>query len=367
MPAIDRRLLTHFEWLLPLLVLTAAVTGILTIYSATWTPATAGIPALAMRQLAWLGAGVVAMLLATSFDYRRLDQRAYLVYGVCLAAVAVVPFVGTVAGGSQRWLRLGPVAIQPSEFMKIGMVVLLAHYFARSERIHHSLLQVIPALLLTAIPAGLILEQPDLGSAALVGIVALSLMVIGGVRLRWFVLLALPLLAGAPLLWGYLKEYQQQRILMFLDPTKDPLGAGYHIIQSTVAVGSGAVWGKGWLQGTQNHLDFLPEEHTDFIFSVFAEERGFAGSCALMLLYLAIMLRLVVIAARARDRFGLLLVTGVLATVFWQVLVNIGMTTGLLPVVGITLPFMSYGGSSLLCLLIGVGLAMNVSMRRFLF
>jgi rod shape determining protein RodA len=168
-------------------------------------------------------------------------------------------------------------------------------------------------------------------------------------------------------LWNYLKEYQQQRILMFLDPTQDPLGAGYHIIQSTIAVGSGMLWGKGWLQGTQNHLDFLPEEHTDFSFSVFAEERGFAGSLVLMLLYLAIMIRLLVIAARARDRFGLLVVVGVLATVFWQVLVNIGMTTGLLPVVGITLPFMSYGGSSLLCLLIGVGLAMNVSMRRFLF
>jgi rod shape determining protein RodA len=367
MPAIDRRLLTHFEWVLPLLVLAAAGTGILTIYSATWTPAMTGPPALAMRQLGWLGAGVVAMLLATSFDYRRLDHRAYLLYGLCLAALIAVPLVGTVGGGSRRWLRVGPVAIQPSEFMKLGMVVLLAHYFSRSERTHHNLLQVIPVMILMAIPAGLVLEQPDLGSAALLSVVSLSLMLIGGVRLRWFVLLALPLLAVTPFLWGYLKEYQQLRILMFLDPTKDPLGAGYHIIQSTVAVGSGMVWGKGWLKGTQNHLDFLPEEHTDFIFSVFAEERGFVGSCALMVLYLAIMIRLVVIAVRARDRFGLLLVSGVLATVFWQVVVNTAMTTGLMPVVGITLPFMSYGGSSLLCLLIGVGLAMNVSMRRFLF
>ena len=367
MPAIDRRLLTHFEWLLPLLVLGATTTGIFTIYSATWTPATVGVPALAMRQLAWLGAGVVAMLLAISFDYRRLDHSAYVLYGICLVALIAVPLVGTVGGGSRRWLRLGPVAIQPSEFMKIAMIVLLAHYFARSERTHHNLLQVIPVMILIALPAGLILEQPDLGSAALLAVVSFSLMLMGGVRLRWFVLLALPLLAIAPLLWEHLKEYQQQRILMFLDPTKDPLGAGYHIIQSTIAVGSGMVWGKGWLNGTQNHLDFLPEEHTDFIFSVFAEERGFAGSATLMLLYLAIMLRMLVIAGRARDRFGLLVVVGVLATVFWQVLVNIGMTTGLLPVVGITLPFMSYGGSSLLCLLIGIGLVMNVSMRRFLF
>jgi len=367
MPAIDRRLLTHFEWLLPLLVLAVAATGILTIYSATWTPAMTGPPALAMRQLGWLGAGVVAMLLATSFDYRRLDHRAYLVYGLCVAALVAVPLMGTVGGGSRRWLRFGSIAIQPSEFMKLAVVVLLAHYFARSERDHHSLLQVVPVLILIAVPAGLVLGQPDLGSAALIGVVSLSLMLLGGVRLRWFVLLALPLLAVAPFLWGFLKAYQQQRILMFLDPTKDPLGAGYHIIQSTIAVGSGMIWGKGWLQGTQNHLDFLPEEHTDFIFSVFAEERGFAGSCTLMLLYLAIMLRLVVIAVRARDRFGLLLVSGVLGTIFWQVVVNIGMTTGLMPVVGITLPFMSYGGSSLLCLLVGIGLAMNVSMRRFLF
>jgi rod shape determining protein RodA len=367
MPAIDRRLLTHFEWLLPLLVLGATTTGIFTIYSATWTPATVGPPALAMRQLAWLGAGVVAMLLATSFDYRRLDHSAYVLYGICLVALIVVPLAGIVGGGSRRWLRLGPVAIQPSEFMKLAMVVLLAHYFARNERTHHNLFQVVPLMILVALPAGLILEQPDLGSAALLGVVSLSMMLLGGVRLRWFVLLAVPILAVAPFLWEHLKEYQQQRILMFLDPTKDPLGAGYHIIQSTIAVGSGMVWGKGWLQGTQNHLDFLPEEHTDFIFSVFAEERGFAGSCALMLLYLAIMIRLVVIAVRARDRFGLLIVSGVLATIFWQVVVNIGMTTGLMPVVGITLPFMSYGGSSLLCLLIGIGLAMNVSMRRFLF
>jgi rod shape determining protein RodA len=171
----------------------------------------------------------------------------------------------------------------------------------------------------------------------------------------------------APFLWGFLKEYQQKRILMFLDPAQDPLGAGYHVIQSKIAVGSGMLYGKGFLQGTQNSLDFLPEQHTDFVFSVFAEEWGFLGAVVLLLLYLAIMVRGLVIAARARDRFGLMLVAGVLAIVFWQLLVNIGMTTGVMPVVGITLPFVSYGGSSLLCLLLGIGLVMNVSMRRFLF
>src|SRR5262245_18136846 len=195
MPAIDRRLLTHFEWLLPLLVLGATTTGIFTIYSATWTPATVGVPALAMRQLAWLGAGVVMMLIATSFDYRRLDHSAYVLYDICIVALIIVPLVGTVGGGSRRWLRLGPVAIQPSEFMKLAMIVLLAHYFSRSERTHHNLFQVIALMILVALPAGLILEQPDLGSAALLAVVSFSMMLMGGVRLRWFVALALPLLA----------------------------------------------------------------------------------------------------------------------------------------------------------------------------
>jgi len=222
-------------------------------------------------------------------------------------------------------------------------------------------------MILTGVPAVLILVQPDLGTVAILGIVALTMLVLGGIRLRWFVALGVLVLAAAPFAWPHLKAYQQKRVLTFLKPEMDPLGAGYHVLQSKIAVGSGMTWGKGFLRGTQNHLNFLPEQHTDFIFSVFAEEWGFVGAMVLVALYLALVLRGLVIAARARDRFGVLLVLGLTSTVFWQAVINIGMTTGMLPVVGIPLPFFSYGGSSLLCLLLGIGLTMNVSMRRFYF
>jgi rod shape determining protein RodA len=363
----DRRLITHFEWLLPLLALSVAGLGAVTVYSATHVPGTAGLSSLSLRQLTWLAAGCVAMLLALAFDYRRLERSAFAVYLVVLASVLAVPLVGRVAGGSRRWLPLGPVSVQPSEFMKLALVVVLAQYFARTRVAGLGLRETVVPLALTAVPAAAVLAQPDLGTMAILAIVALTMLVMGGVRLRWLVALGSPVIALAPVLWHYLKEYQQRRILTFIDPDRDPLGAGYHVIQSKIAVGSGMIWGKGFLQGTQNHLNFLPEQHTDFIFSVFAEEWGFVGTMALVGLYLALVLRGMVIAGRARDRFGVLLTVGVTSIVFWQAVINVGMTTGMLPVVGIPLPLFSYGGSSLLCLLIGIGLAMNVSMRRYFF
>lgn len=363
----DRRLLTHFEWLLPLLVIAISGLGILCVYSASHTPDLVGLPSSAARQLTWFGGGLVAMLLMVSFDYRRLDRRAYLLYVGVVVLLIAVELIGEVGGGSRRWLRVGPVSIQPSEFAKLAMVIVLAHYFSRTAPARLGLRELIFPLVLTLVPAALILVQPDLGSAALLVAVSVTMMIMGGIRLRWLALLASPLVAAAPILWTHLKEYQQKRILMFLDPAQDPLGAGYHIIQSKIAVGSGQLWGKGFLKGTQNHLNFLPEQHTDFIFSVFSEEWGFVGAATLMGLYLAVLLRGMLIASRARDRFGLMCAIGVSATIFWQVAVNVGMTTGLLPVVGITLPFFSYGGSSLLCLLAGVGLVMSVSTRRFTF
>jgi len=363
----DRRLITHFEWPLPLLAIAVSGLGAVTVYSATHTPGAEGPSALAVRQLTWLAAGCVAMLLALTFDYRRLERSAYLLYFVMLVALLAVPLIGRVGGGSRRWITLGPVSLQPSEFMKLVIVIVLARHFARTRPTGLGPREALLPLLLAVVPAALILAQPDLGSAAMLIIVAVTMLMLGGVRLRWFVLAAAPLVALAPVLWGHLKGYQQQRLLTFLNPDLDPLGAGYHVIQSKIAVGSGMLWGKGFLQGTQNHLNFLPEQHTDFIFSVFAEESGFVGAMILLGLYLALVLRALLVAARARDRFGVLLVLGVASIVFWQAVINVGMTTGLLPVVGIPLPFFSYGGSSLLSLLVGVGLVMNVSMRRYYF
>jgi rod shape determining protein RodA len=363
----DRRLITHFEWLMPLLALAVCGMGVATVYSATHSPGTHGLTGLALRQLTWLTGGVVGMLLLLTFDYRRLERSGALIYGLVLAGVLLVPIVGRVGGGSRRWITLGPVSLQPSEFMKVALVILLARYFARTRPSRLGLTDAVVPLLLMAVPAAAILAQPDLGSAAVLGIVSLTMLVLGGVQLRWLAAMAAPLVVLAPLLWGHLKGYQQRRILTFINPDMDPLGAGYHVIQSKIAVGSGMTWGKGFLQGTQNHLNFLPEQHTDFIFSVFAEEWGFIGAMVLMALYLALVLRGVLIAARSRDRFGVLLVLGLTSIVFWQVIVNVGMTTGLMPVVGIPLPFFSYGGSSMFCLLLGVGLVMNVSMRRYFF
>ena len=361
----DRRLLTHFEWLVPLLAMSVCALGMLTVYSATHSPGAAASP-LAIRQLVWFSAGVVGMLGMLAFDYRWLERRAYLVYAVVLLLVLLVPLIGQVGGGSRRWLRLGPVAIQPSEFIKLAMVLVCARHFSLTPPARLGLRDAALPLALAAVPAALILLQPDLGSALLLLLVTVTMLVLGGVQMRWLALLASPVVLLAPLLWSGLKEYQQKRILTFIDPRQDPLGAGYHVIQSKIAVGSGMLWGRGFLQGTQNHLSFLPEQHTDFIFSVFSEEWGLVGSLVLLGLYLALLLRGAWIAARSRNRFGALVVLGVFTIVFWQVVVNVGMVTGLMPVVGIPLPLFSYGGSSMLCLLLGIGLVMNVSMRRFL-
>jgi len=363
----DRRLLTHFEWVLPLVVLAICGLGVVTVYSATHLPGAAGPSPIAIRQLTWLGGGIAVMLAMMTFDYRRLDRWAWAVYLFVLVMILAVPFVGSMGGGARRWLRLGPVAIQPSEFAKLSVVIVMARELAQKPGTALGLPDVAWALALAACPAAIILLQPDLGTAAMVGILALTMAVVGGLRLRWLALMASPVLVAAPVLWNFLRDYQKRRILTFLDPNTDPLGAGYHVIQSKIAVGSGEVWGKGFGQGTQNHLNFLPEQHTDFIFSVFSEEWGLVGATVLLVLYLTLIVRGLIIATRARDRLGVLLVVGVMAIVFWQVVVNIAMTTGMAPVVGIPLPYFSYGGSSLVCLLAGVGLAANVSTRRFLF
>jgi rod shape determining protein RodA len=363
----DRRLITHFEVVLPLLALAVSGLGAMTVYSATHTPGAEGLSGLALRQLMWLGGGCVAMLLVLAFDYRTLERSAFVVYLVVLAAVMAVPVIGRVGGGSRRWIPMGPFSVQPSEFMKLALVIVLARHFAGTYERRLGLRAAVVPLLLTAVPGAAILAQPDLGTVAVLGIVSITMLIVGGIRLRWLAALASPVAAAAPLLWHHLKAYQQRRILTFLNPEMDPLGAGYHVIQSKIAVGSGMLWGKGFLNGTQNRLNFLPEQHTDFIFSVFAEEWGFVGAMVLVGLYLALVLRGLVIATHARDRFGVLLAVGATSVVFWQAVINIGMTTGLLPVVGIPLPFFSYGGSSLVCLLLGIGLTMNVSMRRYYF
>jgi len=341
--------------------------GLATIQSATST-ADSGLSQTVIRQGVWSGIGILALIACLIPDYRLVDRYGYLVYGGGVVLLVSVLVLGSSAGGAQRWLQLGPFRLQPSELMKVALIIALARYLHR--RIGERPLRMgslVGAGCILALPAYLVLVQPDLGTVVALGLGAFTVLAVAGLPPRIVLLAALLFGLAAPYGWTKLKPYQQQRIRTFVNPQSDPLGAGYHVIQSKIAIGSGMLHGKGYLQGTQNHLHFLPEQHTDFIFSVFAEEWGFIGSQILLALYAALILRGIVIATKARDNLGALLAAGLTGTIFWQVVINIGMTTGSVPVVGITLPFLSYGGSSMVALMTTVGLLMNVSMRRYTF
>jgi rod shape determining protein RodA len=363
----DRRLVQNFDWLLLALVAAIAGIGLMNLYSAGFSRAPGATP-LYLKQMYWLSLGLALMVLAFLCDYRYLEKLGYPVYLLSLVLLAAVLLGGKVAGGSRRWLPLGPMAFQPAELLKIGIILALATYFSRRPRVEPLRFRelIVPGLMVLT-PVALIVKQPDLGSAILVLLVSASITLFVGVRWKTLLVGALALVLGSPLIWSFLKDYQKQRLLTFLNPEGDPLGAGYHILQSMIAVGSGQFWGKGLLHGTQSQLYFLPEQHTDFVFSVFAEEWGFVGAAALLLLFAALTLWGLQIARDCKERFGHLLALGVTALLFWQVFINLCMVTGLMPVVGIPLPLFSYGGSSLITTLLALGFLMNIRMRRFLF
>ena len=365
---IDRRLVSHFDW--PVFGLTVGLTlvGILTIYSASYSMTEEPSGGLASRQLYWLLIGIIAMFGALMVDYHRLEHVAYPFYAAVLSLLFLVLFVGSVGGGAQRWLRVGFFTLQPSEPAKLAIVLLLAKYLQYDEPVDGYRLRDLWILFLLAMPLMVLtLVQPDLGTTVILLLVFLSVLLMGGLRPRSFAYLVLTGLTLLPIAWQFLKPYQRKRIWTFLNPDLDPLGAGYHVIQSKIAVGSGRLLGKGFLGGTQNQLDFLPAQHTDFVFSVFAEEWGFVGCLIVLGLYFTLIAFSLQVASRAKDRLGALLVFGIVAIFFWQVVINVAMVTGVLPVVGIPFPLLSYGGSSLVSMMAAVGLLINVSMRRFTF
>jgi rod shape determining protein RodA len=362
----DRRLVQNFDWLLLALVVIVCGIGIVNLYSAGYNRGE-GTP-LFIKQIYWLAVGLGVMFVTLIYDYRHLEKLSYPIYILTILLLVAVMFGGKVVAGSRRWLPMGPFSFQPAELAKIAIILVLATYFSRRPRLADMRLKdLIVPMVLVLIPVGLIIKQPDLGSGILVALVAVSLILFVGVQWRTLVGCALTMILLSPLTWHFLKDYQQQRVLTFLDPGKDPLGAGYHILQSMIAVGSGQFWGKGFLHGTQSQLYFLPEQHTDFVFSVFAEEWGFVGSALLLLLYMALAFWGLRVAWDCKDRFGHLLALGVTALIFWQVFINLCMVTGFLPVVGIPLPLFSYGGSSLITTWLGVGFLLNIRMRRYLF
>ena len=368
MPMIDRRLLTNFDWTLLGLTLVIAVIGVVNIFSATASYNVSGT-AYYLKQFYWIMTGLVLVLAVCSIDYHLLDDIAYWVYGVVVVLLVVVLVAGKTSMGATRWLHLGFFSLQPSEPMKIVIIIIFARLFSRYPA--HASLSVkelgLP-LVIVGFPALLIMKQPDLGTAILVLLIAGSMMLSVGVKPSAIIT---GVVAAVPVIFAgwhfYLRDYQKNRILDFLDPERSRLGSGYHIIQSKIAVGSGGFFGKGYLKGTQTQLRFLPEQHTDFAFSVFSEEWGFLGCFVVLALYLCLILWGLHIATRCNDRFGSLLAVGVTAMLFWHIAINIGMVIGLFPVVGVPLPFFSYGGTSMVTSMIGVALLLNISMRRFMF
>jgi len=363
----DRRLLTHFDWMLLLLVGLIAAIGIMNLYSSTSSWDSAATPVY-IKQVYWLGIGLLIAFTVCAVDYRHLEYLGFIFYGINITLLLAVLLVGKTSMGATRWIDLGFFNLQPSEIMKIVIIITMARYFSeKGQFAGYSLLELAAPFLLMGLPVALIIKQPDLGTAMLLLFIGTTVILFAGVRRTALAVLAICGAAAAAGGWFMLHDYQKERIRTFLDPERDPLGSGYHIIQSKIAVGSGGFFGKGFMQGTQSQLSFLPERHTDFAFSVFAEEWGFVGCLVLLLLYLLVIFVGIYIAQRAADRFGMYLALGVVAMLFWHIVVNLGMVIGLLPVVGVPLPLFSYGGTSMVTTMLGVGLLLNVGMRRFMF
>ena len=316
------------------------------------------------RQAAFILASAIVVWLSLKFDYRMLKDLAPFLYWGTLALLLLVSFVGQTALGAQRWLQIGPISIQPSEFAKIAMIIALA---AKIEPLMNRIRgwrEVIPIFIYVGVPAVLVLRQPDLGTALVFGAILLGMVFVAGIPWRVLGTLAGVLAVAVPVFWPFMHDYQRKRILVLFNPYEDPLGAGYHVIQSQIAIGSGELFGKGLFSGPQSQLNFLPENHTDFIFSVIGEELGFIGGIILILTYGFLLYRTLRISGEARDNFGMLLGTGIASMWAFHLLVNVGMTMGIMPVTGVPLPFISYGVSSLTTNMIGVAILLNIWVRR---
>jgi rod shape determining protein RodA len=360
----QRRAFIHYPWHVAFLVVAIAAIGV-------WNLASASRSAHApvwISQISWMAVGAAVALAIGLVDYRRFMRAAYVLHGGVIILLIGVMLKGRTIMGARRWLSVGPLNFQPSELAKIAVILALARWFhmdAGKRKDGYGILHLAVPAAITLAPALLILKQPDLGTALIVVAVGATMMLFAKVRWQALVVVGSVVIVGAVFAYPHLKPYQKKRVETFLNPEGDVLGAGYHATQSMIAVGSGLGLGKGWGQGTQTLLSFLPEQHTDFIFSVWAEEHGFVGCLLLLALYYALVVSSLNIAGNARDPFGHFVAVGVTAMLFWHAFINMGMVTGILPVVGVTLPLMSYGGSSVLAVLTGIGLPNNVAMRRF--
>jgi len=359
-PTIRQKLL-RLNWEFVLLIMLTASVGFAMLYSA----ANGSFDPWASRQMSRFAVGVAMMLTVALIDIRFWLRASYPIYGACLALLAAVEIIGFIGMGAQRWIDMGFFKLQPSEVMKIAVVLALARYFHGFDVDEAGRLRnlIIPVFIVLA-PMALVLRQPDLGTAGVIAMVGAAMFWIGGVRVWQFGVVAAAAAAAVPVGWQFLHAYQKQRIFTFLNPETDPLGSGYHILQSKIALGSGGLFGKGFLEGTQSHLNFLPEKQTDFIFTMLAEEFGLVGGVGLIALYALLVGYGFYIALRCRSQFARLLAMGITVNFFLYVFINIAMVMGVLPVVGVPLPLISYGGTAMLTVLIGFGLVMSCWLHR---
>jgi rod shape determining protein RodA len=319
------------------------------------------------RQSVWIAVGVLVMAVIVHIAYQRIVSVAYILYAVSILFLIAVLFIGEARGGARRWIGLGPFNFQPSELTKITLILALASYMGRRKAEATKITFILGAFLIMGPAFALILIEPDLGTALLLIPITMMMLFIAGARVGYLLGIVGLGIGALPVFWHFLHDYQKQRLFVFINPNIDPLGSGYTIVQSKIAIGSGGLWGKGWLSGTQNQLNFLPERHTDFIFSVVGEEWGLLGALFLILLYAVIVYRTIKIIEGTSDMCGKLVAAGLITLFSLQVIINIGMTIGFLPIVGLTLPLVSYGGSSLITTLLYLGILLNIGMRRTLF
>jgi rod shape determining protein RodA len=364
MALISRRLFSQFDFFLFGNCLVLAMLGVIGVYSAGLHGATSiGFT----RQLTWVALGVLLSLVVFSIDYRFLVDHAFLLYAASILVLIGILVFGTEINGSKSWVSIGGIGFQPSEMVKVVTILTLARYLSAisDKYLRHRQFLILAGI--TLAPVVLITMQGDLGTALMYFPILLGLMLVAGLKMRFLVAVLLIGLCVAPMSWFFLKDYQKQRVLVTLDPSLDPQGIGYQTRQSQIAIGSGGITGKGLGNGMQSQMGFVPEVHTDFIFSLLAEETGLLGSLFILLLYLALLIRLFKVAESARDRTGILIVAGVMFLIFFHVVINIGMTLGILPPIGIPLPLLSYGGSSTITTFLALGLALSVHYRRFVY
>jgi rod shape determining protein RodA len=369
MLSIDRRLIKNFDWITLFVVILIVLIGIMTIYSATRPLMDGENSRFYLRQALWLILGIIALFSVVIFDYIWLGRLSLYFYILSVFSLLAVFILGKEGLGAQRWLSFGPVSFQPSEFFKVIYVIMLSHQLSIMNGPLSTISLFRLFFLIVFLPFVLLIKQPDLGTALIVLIIFLSLMLAKGLQRKITILIVIISLISLPFLgnifWEGLKDYQKNRLIAFMEPGVDPTGIGYHIKQSKITVGSGKFFGKGYLKGTQGPFRFLPEKHTDFIFAAFAEEWGFFGSSLLLFLYTVLILRGLKTAMGAKDDFGRFLALGITFMYLTYFFVNVGMTLGIMPVVGIPLPFMSYGGTALLSNFLSLGILINIRTRRF--